>query len=154
MRFIKNWNNISNKSSLIRLLIPFKGYRFLTQRSFAIRIVLFQTLYYFLWSVTLVITHRIVNGRQVIRSLKKLFVAWISSVNYPVPGISKCLSMENFPKGFLCTYGDICLFLTFFFPITIVISFISFMIHEGKKCLGRLWQHNSFSHSFPTQNSL
>lgn len=64
---------------------------------------------------------------------KKLFVAWISSVNYPVPGISKCLSMENFPKGFLRTYGDICLFLTFLFPITIVFSFISFMIHEGKK---------------------
>ncbi len=69
--FYKNNGLISStKNSLERFLMPFKVIDFLYKEVFAIRIVLFQTLYYFLWSVTLVITHRIVNERQVIRSLK------------------------------------------------------------------------------------
>ena len=49
---------------------------------FAIRIVLFQTLHYFLWSVTLVITHRIVNGRQVIRSLKNSLLLGVANAKF------------------------------------------------------------------------
>ena len=69
--FYKNNGLISStKNSLERLLMPFQAIELLYKEVFAIRIVLFQTLYYFLWSVTLVITHRIVNERQVMRSLK------------------------------------------------------------------------------------
>ncbi len=72
MCFAKYWINISKNSSLIRFLIPFTGYIFL-QKKFCLQSDSLPNIVLFLWSVTYVITHHTVNGRQVFKSLKNSF---------------------------------------------------------------------------------